>query len=109
MDIVGNTLADLKLYYYFFFIATKQLEQEKSSLLIQIQEIEKEHKQTVLRLQHYVEEKEKALAAEFAEAEQVYKTNEHDLRERLDEKAQIIEVLYSNFLKQVPHVYLLGT
>ena len=73
---------------------------------MQIQEIEKEHKQTVLRLQHDVEEKEKALAAEFAEAEQVYKTNEHDLRERLDEKAQIIEVLYSNFLKQVPHVYL---
>lgn len=60
---------------------------------MQIQEIEEEHKQSALRLQHYVEEKEKALAAEFAEAEQVYKTNEHDLRERLDEKAQIIEVL----------------
>lgn len=71
--------------------SAEKLEQEKSSLLMQIQEIEKEHKQTVLRLQHDVEEKEKALAAEFAEAEQVYKTNEHDLRERLDEKAQIIE------------------
>lgn len=58
-----------------------------------IQEIEEEHKQTVLRLQQHVQEKEKVLAAEFAEAEQVYKTTEHDLKERLEEKTQIIEVL----------------
>ena len=59
-----------------------------------IQEIEEEHKQTVQRLQQHVQAKEEALAAEFAEAEQVYKTNEHDLRERLEEKSQIIEVVY---------------
>lgn len=58
-----------------------------------IQEIEEEHKQTVLKLQHHVQEKEKVLAAEFAEAEQVYKATEHDLREQLDEKTQIIEVI----------------
>ena len=63
-------------------------------MLMHIQEIEEEHKQTVQRLQQHVQAKEEALAAEFAEAEQVYKTNEHDLRERLEEKSQIIEVVY---------------
>jgi len=66
----------------------------RESLFIEhIQEIEEEHKQTVLKLQHHVQEKEKVLAAEFAEAEQVYKATEHDLREQLDEKTQIIEVI----------------
>ena len=69
------------------------MEQEKASLLQHIQEIEDQHKQTVLKLQHHVQEKEKVLAAEFVEAEQVYKTTEHDLRERLEEKTQIIEVI----------------
>ena len=68
------------------------MEQDKASLLQHIKEIEEEHKQTVLRLQHHVQEKEKVLAAEFAEAEQVYKANEHDLKEQLEEKTQIIEV-----------------
>ena len=45
-----------------------------------------------MKLQHHVQEKEKVLAAEFIEAEQVYKTTEHDLREQLGEKTQIIEV-----------------
>lgn len=61
-------------------------------MLQHIQEIEEQHKLTVQKLQHHVQEKEKALAAEFAEAEQVYKTTEHDLREQLEEKTQIIEV-----------------
>lgn len=74
------------MYYYF------QLQQEKASLLQHIQDIEEEHKQAVRRLQQHVEEKEKILAAEFAEAEQIYKTTEHDLKERLEEKTQIIEV-----------------
>ena len=69
-------------------------------MLQHIQEIEEEHKQAVRRLQQHVEEKEKVLAAEFAEAEQIYKTTEHDLKERLEEKTQIIEVcnLVSSFL-----------
>lgn len=57
-----------------------------------MQDMEEEHKQAVVNLQHHVQEKEKALAAEFAEAEQVYKTNEHDLKEQLEEKTRIIEV-----------------
>lgn len=61
-------------------------------MLQHIQDIEEQHKQTVLKLQHHVHEKEKVLSAEFAEAEQVYKATEHDLRERLEEKTQIIEV-----------------
>lgn len=61
-------------------------------MLQHIQEIEEQHKLTVQKLQHHVQEKEKVLAAEFAEAEQVYKTTEHDLREQLEEKTQIIEV-----------------
>lgn len=62
-------------------------------MLQHIQEIEEEHKLTVQKLQHHVQEKEEVLAAEFAEAEQVYKTTEHDLREQLEEKTQIIEVI----------------
>ena len=61
-------------------------------MLQHIQEMEEQHKLTVQKLQHHVQEKEKVLAAEFAEAEQVYKTTEHDLREQLEEKTQIIEV-----------------
>lgn len=51
-----------------------------------------------MKLQRHVQEKEKLLAAEFAEAEQVYKTTEHDLRERLEEKTQIIEVISYKFI-----------
>ena len=86
------------------------MEQEKASLLQHIQEIEDQHKQTVLKLQHHVQEKEKVLAAEFAEAEQVYKTTEHDLRERLEEKTQIIEVIrccFCNFVTSPCDIHLL--
>ena len=62
-------------------------------MLQHIQEIEEQHKLTIQKLQHHVQEKEEVLAAEFAEAEQVYKTAEHDLREQLEEKTQIIEVI----------------
>ena len=51
-----------------------------------------------MKLQRHVQEKEKLLAAEFAQAEQVYKTTEHDLRERLEEKTQIIEVISNKFI-----------
>ena len=74
------------------------MEQEKASLLRHIHEIEEQHKETVSKLQRHVQEKEKLLAAEFAEAEQVYKTTEHDLRERLEEKTQIIEVISNKFM-----------
>ena len=74
------------------------MEQEKASLLQRIHEIEEQHKETVSKLQRHVQEKEKLLAAEFAEAEQVYKTTEHDLRERLEEKTQIIEVISNKFI-----------
>lgn len=62
-------------------------------MLQHIQEIEEQHKLTVQKLQHHVQEKEKVLTTKFAEAEQTYKTTEHDLREQLEEKTQIIEVI----------------
>ena len=54
--------------------------------------MEEEHSEAVRRWQIVVQEKEQALAAEFAETEHVYRTTEHDLKEQLDEKTQIIEV-----------------
>ena len=42
------------------------------------------------------------MAAEFAESEQVYKTTEHDLREQLEEKTQIIEVNFTFIVSILP-------
>jgi len=71
-------------------------------LLQHIQEIEEQHKLSVQKLQHHVQEKEKVMAAEFAESEQVFKTTEHDLREQLEEKTQIIEVNFTFTVSILP-------
>lgn len=97
-DLQARTLKELAIQISYFALLSFQLEQEKASLLQHIHEIEEQHKETVSKLQRHVQEKEKLLAAEFAEAEQVYKTTEHDLRERLEEKTQIIEVISYKFM-----------